>query len=326
MGGAADGHDNERRAFVLVDADGGRADAIVAAALPQFSRARIQRLIASGAISVDGAPLKKSTVLQVGQQVVVHLPVEPDLLGESPPGPLPLLYEDAHVVALDKPAGITAHAGGGDSSPTVAAWFARAYPALAAALDPARPGIVHRLDRDTTGVLVLGKTPAAVTALSRAFEHREVDKTYLAICEGVPAQPQAIIDAPIARHPADRARMGVVRDGTGRAARTRYEVLDVHEGRSFLLVQPESGRTHQVRVHLAAIGVPVLFDPLYGTAGEGRHQLHAYRIVVPHPAGGRLTVTAPMPRDMAAIVRSMGLDGLASEYESAVAPVLSLEP
>lgn len=325
MGRALDRPRAERREEFVVASDG-RADAIIAAALPGVSRARVQRLIASGGVRVDGTALKKSTLLQAGQQVSVVVPGEPPAAGSAPAGSLTVLYEDDALVVIDKPAGVTVHPAPGDDSPTVAAWFAARYPAEAARLDRERPGVVHRLDRETTGVLLLGKSPAVVEQLSGAFEARTVAKVYIAICDGVPEREQAIIDAPIARHPADRSRMAVVRDGSGREARTQYEVLAASGERSVLMVHPESGRTHQVRVHLAAVGVPVLFDPLYGHAGAGRHQLHAWRLTVPHPGGGQLTVTAPLPADMAATVRSMGLDGLASEYSMQHLPVRTAEP
>jgi 23S rRNA pseudouridine1911/1915/1917 synthase len=298
---------------------------MIAAALPHLSRSRVQRLIGSGAVSVDGLTVKKSTLLQAGQLVSVELSNDGPSLGRAPGAQLAVLYEDESLLLVDKPIGVTAHAAPGDDSPTVAAWFALHHPDLVARLDRERPGIVHRLDKDTTGVLALGKTPEAVAALAAAFEERTVHKTYLAICYGVPSPAEAIIDAPIARHPADRSRMGVVRDGSGREARTRYELLGGDGDRSLLRVEPESGRTHQVRVHLAAVGVPVLFDSTYGTAGDGRHQLHAWRLELPHPQGGLLAVTAPMPRDMSAIVRSMGLQELASEYETSYPPLRSPE-
>jgi 23S rRNA pseudouridine1911/1915/1917 synthase len=324
VGRALDRNTAERRERLVVTEDG-RADAVIAAALPGLSRSRIQRLIEAGAVSVDGSAVKKSTLLQAGQRVSVDVPGGAPATGRAPSADLPLLYEDDDLLVIDKPPSVIVHAAPGDSSPTVAAWFAARHAALSAHLDPDRPGIVHRLDRDTTGVLVLGKSPEAVAFLSQAFEDRTVHKTYLAVCEGDPNPPEAIIDAPIARHPADRGRMGVVRDGSGREARTRYETIGTAAGRSLLLVEPESGRTHQVRVHLAAIGVPVLFDPLYGAPGEGRHQLHAWRLVLPHPAGGSLTVSAPMPPDMAALVRSMGLHELASGYATAHPPQRSPE-
>jgi 23S rRNA pseudouridine1911/1915/1917 synthase len=150
---------------------------------------------------------------------------------------------------------------------------------------------------------------------------RETSKSYLAICEGVPSRPQAAIEAPIGRDPRDRTRMGIVKQG--RDARTTYELLHSDHDVSLLLVKPETGRTHQIRVHLAAVGIPVRFDTVYGKAGKGRQQLHAWRIEAPHPAGGRLQVTAPLPPDMARQVRGIAAEQLALEYSTAVPATLS---
>ncbi len=325
MGSAVDGHDGERTELVVASSSG-RADSVLAAAFSNLSRAQLQRLIQDGRVSLDGEPLKKSAFVEAGQTLQVFLSEPAPLAGVAPDVDIPVLYEDDEMVAVDKPAGVIAHAAPGDSGPTIAAWFALRYPDLVAALDPSRPGIVHRLDRDTTGVMVLAKTPAAVESLAAAFESRSTAKTYIAICDGVPGQERAVIDAPVGRNPGDRGRMAVLRDGTGREARSEYELLGEHDGRSLLVVRPESGRTHQVRVHLAAVGIPVLFDPVYGSPGEGRHQLHAARLVVPHPAGGTLSLCATLPDDMAGLVRSMGLATVASEYLQPSRTARSLEP
>ncbi len=325
MGSAVDGHDGERTEFVVA-ASSGRADSVLAAAFSDLSRAQLQRLIQDGRVSLDGEPLKKSAYVEAGQTLHVFLSEAAPAAGVAPDFAIPVLYEDDAIVAIDKPVGVIAHAAPGDSGPTIAAWFVARYPELTPALDPSRPGIVHRLDRDTTGVMVLAKTPAAVESLAAAFETRSTSKTYLAICDGVPGQERAVIDAPIGRNPGDRGRMAVIRDGSGREARSEYECLGEHDGRSLLAVRPESGRTHQVRVHLAAVGVPVLFDPVYGTPGEGRHQLHAARLTIPHPDGGTLSMSATLPDDMASLVRSMGLATVASEYLQPSRAARSLEP
>jgi 23S rRNA pseudouridine1911/1915/1917 synthase len=292
----------------------GRLDAVLAAAFADLSRARVQRLIAEGHVTRNSAPVRKSEQVEAGDLLELTIPETPhEAAGVS--FDLPILYEDAWVVAVDKPAGIPVHGAPGERRETIADWFLARYPAEATAFDVEHPGVVHRLDRDTTGVLLLAKTPGAQAALSAAFEARSAMKTYLAVCDGVPRRPQAIIDAPIARDPADRTRMAIVRRG-GRAARTGYRLLGDDGRQSLLLVDLFTGRTHQARVHLAAVGLPVSGDTIYGEAPPtaGRQLLHAWRIAVPHPGGGMVTVTAPMPADMAAAVRAMGLDGLASEY------------
>ncbi|MBI2767935.1 MAG: RluA family pseudouridine synthase [Chloroflexi bacterium] len=295
----------------LTSTEHGRIDSIIAAACPDLSRARVQRLIAAGAVTLNGEHVRKSGEVAPGDVVVFDVPFV-----EHGPGnadfDLPVLFEDDLLVVVNKPAGLAVHGAPGDQGPTVAAWFVQRLGKAAGAFDAERPGIVHRLDKDTTGVLLLAKTPPAQAALSGAFEARETKKTYVAICAGVPSRPRAVIDAPIARHPVDRMRMAVTK--RGRDARTEYEVLATGYGRSLLAVRPETGRTHQIRVHLAAIGTPVTFDKVYGNAGDGRQQLHAWRLSIPHPSGGWLTATAELPPDMAGAVRLMQAEVTAAPY------------
>jgi 23S rRNA pseudouridine1911/1915/1917 synthase len=294
----------------LTTAGGGRADTVLAAA-SGLSRARVQRLLAEGHVLVNGQPARKSDHVLPGDEIAITLPDHEHEPGDASVE-LPILYEDEDVIAVDKPAGLAVHGGPADTGASVAAWFLARYGDRAPAFAAERPGIVHRLDKDTTGVLLLAKTPTAQAALSRAFEQRTTEKSYLAVCDGVPRQPRARIEARIARHPGDRTKMAIARKG--REARTDYELLGEAQGMSFLLLRLHTGRTHQARVHLAAIETPVRFDRIYGRPGEGRQLLHAWRLVVPHPAGGWLEVTAPLPPDMAEAVRQMGLDSLASLY------------
>lgn len=313
-GGAGAGTTRELRAL-----EGGRLDAVLARAF-DLSRANVQRLIEDGAARINGEVARKSANVQAGDLLALDLPeVESEV---APTGlDLPLLYEDERVAAIDKPAGLAVHGAPGDTSPTVAAWWLERLGDRAGGFDMERPGVVHRLDKDTSGVLLLAKDSAAHSALSAAFEQRETKKTYLAIVDGVPTQARAVVDAPIDRDPRDRTRMAVTT--RGRESRTEYEVVG-HDGRQALLVvRPESGRTHQIRVHLAAIGFPVVDDGVYGRkAPKGRQLLHAYQIDAPHPDGGRLTVTAPVPADMASEIRSLGLETLASTYTEALPPTL----
>jgi len=295
----------------LVATRSGRVDAVLAAALPDVSRARLQRLIANGHVLLNGEPVRKSVRVAAGDRLLVEIP--PTEHQVTPVDfDLPVLFEDDLVLAIDKPDGLPVHGAPGEQGPTVAAWFVARFNLDLSAFDAEHPGVVHRLDKDTTGVLLLAKTPRAQAALSSAFEQRTARKTYLAVCDGRPSRDRAVIDAPIARHPADRTRMAVTRNG--RPARTEYEVLAADSERSFLVVRPETGRTHQIRVHLAAIGVPVTFDRVYGTPGEGRQMLHAWQLSIPHPAGGVLTVTAPMPPDMQTVVRAIAGDSIALPY------------
>lgn len=296
---------------------GGRIDAIIAAAYPEISRARVQRLIADGFVQVNGAAVRKSGQVVSGDLVQIELPsTDHEII---PSGlDLPILYEDAVMVAINKPAGLAVHGAAGDTSPTVAAWFLERLGEAASQFDVERPGIVHRLDKDTSGVLLLAKTPQAQASLSAAFEARTTKKSYLAICDGVPPRDRAMIDAAIGRHPGERMKMAVAKQG--RDARTAYEVLAQDGVHALLLVQPETGRTHQIRVHLAAINTPVTNDRVYGRSGDGRQLLHAWQIEVPHLAGGTLKVTAPLPADFEPLVRSMHAEKLALAYTTPVPP------
>lgn len=301
-----DGHYRE-----LVAATAGRIDAVLAAAYPDLSRARLQRLIADGQARVNGVLAKKSHQVVPGDQLALNVPDTPH--ASLPTGfDLPILYEDEQLLGIDKPAGLTVHGAPGDTGPSVAAWILQRLGPLASKFDAERPGIVHRLDKDTSGVMLLAKTPAAQAALSAAFEARTTSKTYIAITSGVPDRPRAVIDAAIARHPGDRTRMAIA--NRGRESRTNYEVAGDDGEHALLIVRPETGRTHQIRVHLAAIGAPVLFDQVYGKGGEERQMLHAWQLSAPHPAGGTLTITAPLAADFRAAVRSLGFEKLALEY------------
>lgn len=295
----------------------GRIDAVLANAFPDLSRARVQRLISAGSVTINGEVVRKSGQVLTGDRLMVEVPAE---MAIEPSGlDLPVLFEDDVMMAINKPHGVAVHGAPGDTGPSVALWMLEQLgSSAAAAFAVERPGIVHRLDKDTSGVLLLAKTPAAQAALSGAFEARTTKKNYLAITDGVPPQRRALIDAGIARHPGDRTKMAI--SNRGRDARTEYEVLGDDREHAFLLVTPETGRTHQIRVHLAAIQAPVVFDRVYGKGGDGRQMLHAWRIAVPHPEGGTLTVTAPLPTDFAGFVRSIGLHELALPYLERVPP------
>ena len=294
----------------------GRIDAVIAAAIPDLSRARVQRLIADGFVQVNGSVVRKSGQVVVGDTLCLELPIVDHSV--IPTGlTLRILYEDGVMIAIDKPAGLAVHGAPGDTGPNVANWFIERLGEAAGAFDAERPGIVHRLDKDTSGVLLLAKSPQAQAALSGAFEARTTKKSYIAIVDGVPSRDRAVIDAAIGRHPGDRTKMAVAKQG--RESRTGYEILAQDGDRALLLVQPETGRTHQIRVHLAAINTPVTFDRTYGRgSADGRQLLHAWRIEVPHPEGGMLTVTAELPADFIEPIRAMRAAVAAEPYFTAV--------
>ncbi len=219
---------------------------------------------------------------------------------------IPILYEDTDVVAVAKPAGLITHSDGRTQEESAEDWFNGKYPE-AATLSPETPvGYVHRLDRDTSGVLVFAKNPAAYDFLRKAFHDREVKKTYLAFTYGAPKEKQGMIDFDIGRSRKDfRLRSAQPKaKGTMRAALTRYEVVGEAGDYALMKMSPETGRTHQIRVHLKAIHHPIIGDPLYSpkrefALGITRLGLHALRLDLPLPSGGRMTVTAPIPPDLA---------------------------
>lgn len=307
-------------AVEFVVAQAGRLDAVVAGALPGVSRARVQRLIDRGLVTVNGLQARKATTVVPGDRVRVVREPRIDIARE-PGFDLPILFEDAHLAAIDKPAGLAVHGAPDDRGPSVAAWWLARLGEAVQSFDVDRPGIVHRLDKETSGVLLLAKTPEAQVALSRAFEQRAARKTYLAVVEGAPPQAEAVIEAAIDRDPRERTRMAVT--SRGRPARTAYRVIASDGRRSVLEVHPETGRTHQIRVHLAAIGVPVAQDAVYGTGMPGNRQLlHALFLEIPHPTGGWLRVGAAAPGDLLEAIRAIAGETVASRYAAVRPPTI----
>jgi 23S rRNA pseudouridine1911/1915/1917 synthase len=276
-----------------------RLDRAVAGRPEVGSRAAAERLIAAGAVLVDGEPRLKSHRLEGGEEVVVRLPeAAPALEAESMD--LDVAWEDEHLLVVDKPAGIVVHPARGHDEGTLV----HGLLALdAAGGDEDRPGIVHRLDRDTSGLLVVARSDEAHARLQDLIRRREVDRRYLALVRGAPRSRTGRIDAPIGRDRVDRMRHSLD-TATPREAVTRFEVLELLGPRTLLEVSLETGRTHQIRVHLAAIELPVCGDRSYGVAGDlglERQFLHAARLAFAHPfTGERVDVESPLPDDLAA--------------------------
>jgi 23S rRNA pseudouridine1911/1915/1917 synthase len=263
------------------------------------SRAAAERLIAGGAVLVDGEPRLKSHRLEGGEEVVVELPPEaPPLAAEEMD--LRIAWEDEHLLVVDKPAGVVVHPGAGHEAGTLV----HGLLALdAAGGDEERPGIVHRLDRDTSGLLVVARSDDAHAKLQELIRRREVDRRYLALVRGSPRSRSGRIEAPIGRDRVDRMRHSLDTP-TPREAVTRFELLELLGPRALLEVTLETGRTHQIRVHLEAIELPVCGDPVYGIAGDlglERQFLHAARLAFQHPyTGERVETESPLPDDLAA--------------------------
>ena len=291
-------------------AAGERLDRALAARL-DIPRNQVQSWIKDGLVSVNGRPATKpSAVLSEGDLVECHPPEpkEERVLPER--GDLRVLHEDGQIVVLDKPAGLTVHPGAGRSSGTLAHHLLDRYPEMAGVGGPGRPGIVHRLDQGTSGVIAVARTASAYARLARAFAAREVEKRYLAIVYGEPRPPEGVIEAPIARHRERRKEMAVVPGG--RPAKTGYRTLASKAGLALVELDLATGRTHQIRVHMKHAGHPLVGDPVYGEArwrglprsvqaplrDFPRPALHAWRLRFAHPATGEMSsFEAPVPED-----------------------------
>jgi len=299
---------------------GQRLDQALAALLPEYSRSRLKSWIESGEIRVDGALRRPRDKVGGGEVVALEATLPEDSRAAAQHIPLVIVHEDRHLVVIDKPAGLVVHPGAGNPDRTLQNALLAFDPKLAAL---PRAGIVHRLDKDTSGLLVVARTLPAHTALVRMLGEREVHREYEAICRGV-MTAGGTVDAPIARHPTDRVRM-TVRDG-GRESVTHYRVIRRFAGYTHVRVQLETGRTHQIRVHLAHAGFPIVGDRVYGGrlalpkgASESlrqalrefpRQALHASRLQFEHPVTGRpLECTSPLPPDMRALLDALATLG-----------------
>ncbi|MBI4216430.1 MAG: RluA family pseudouridine synthase [Chloroflexi bacterium] len=292
-----------------------RLDHFLVERQPGLTRSRLQRLIARGLARVNGRPAKAGTRLKAGDRVALELP-PPEPAALAPEArPLTIIYEDAHILVIDKPPGLAVHPGSGLSRGTLAHALLAHCPSLAQVGSSLRPGIVHRLDKDTSGLMVVAKTDAAYHDLVRQFQKRQVAKGYLALVQGRPQPAEGVIAGDLGRDPARRQRMAVV--SRGREARTRYKVLEYLDKQSLLEVSPETGRTHQIRVHLAAAGFPIYGDPVYGprpkdkgAAGLGRQFLHAHRLGFRLPGSGEWReFRSPLPPDLAQALASLAHPG-----------------
>ncbi|HEX6738565.1 MAG TPA: RluA family pseudouridine synthase [Vicinamibacteria bacterium] len=299
---------------------GARLDRYLAQRLPALSRARLQELIERALVRVDGRAAKAAVRLRAGQRVSVEVP-EPEPARPRPEDiPLVVVHDDAQLLVIDKPAGLVVHPGAGRASGTLVNALLHHVRDLSGVGGVLRPGIVHRLDRGTSGLMVVAKDDAAHRGLARQFADRTVEKEYLAVVLGVPARREGVIEAAIGRDPVRRQRMSL-RAPRGRAARTSYRVLEAFDGAALLRLRIHTGRTHQIRVHLAGLGHPVVGDTTYGggrvpasrraaareaLAALTRPALHAARLAFDHPATGqRLAFESPLPPDLAELVEAL---------------------
>jgi len=293
---------------------GRRLDQFLSETNLNLSRSQAKRLIEARNILLNQRATKPSAHLKMGDRITGTLPQPEPFSLEAEPLPLDVLYEDASIIVVNKPSGMVVHPAAGNFSGTLVNALLYHCKDFAGINGVLRPGIVHRLDKDTSGVMVVAKDDEACDKLSKQFKNRAVGKVYLAVVYGKFGEEEGQIDSPIGRHPSERKRMSV-RTRKARTAITRWKVLERLDGFTLLEVHPETGRTHQIRVHLSSIGHPLLGDPLYGRKGRpgtihdpvlkecvkrmDRQALHAYKLGFIHPkTGERVQFVAPIPEDM----------------------------
>ena len=308
-----------KRMSVPPELAGRRLDQAAAALLPEFSRSRLRAWIDAGALKVGGREARARMLMKGGEEIDLQAELEAAVEAAPEPIPLTTVHADDALLVIDKPVGLVVHPGAGNRSGTLQNALLHAFPELA--LLP-RAGLVHRLDKDTSGLLLVARTLPSHTALTGALERREIKRTYRAICQGV-LTGGGTVDAPIGRHRRERTKMAVTE--SGREARTRYRVLERFRAHTYCEVELETGRTHQIRVHMAHIRAPLLGDPVYGgrpklppapapqlraaLQGFRRQALHASNLRLAHPmTGGALAFESPLAPDFAALLALLRAD------------------
>jgi 23S rRNA pseudouridine1911/1915/1917 synthase len=300
---------------------GWRLDRALAAAVPTLSRERLKTLIRSGAVETKGTPVRDPSAKVKGdEQLRVAVPGPKPAHNEPQDIPLNILFEDEHLLVVDKPAGLVVHPAAGNFDGTlVNALLHHCAGKLSGIGGVARPGIVHRIDKDTSGLLVVAKTDVAHEGLAKQFAAHSIDRRYLAIVSGVPKAKEGVIDAPLARSAANRKKIAIVEGKRGKRAVTHWRRLDVLKDAALVECRLETGRTHQVRVHMASIGHPLVGDPVYGRSGKThgkllkelgfhRQALHAAELGFTHPVSKhRLSFSSPMPPDMQELMGALGI-------------------
>jgi len=300
---------------------GWRLDRALAAAVPTLSRERLKALIRSGAVETGGQPVRDPSAKVRGEEALrVAVPEPEPAHNEAQDIPLTIVFEDEHLLVVDKPAGLVVHPAAGNFEGTlVNALLHHCGPSLSGIGGVARPGIVHRIDKDTSGLLVVAKTDVAHEGLSKQFAAHSIDRRYLAIVNGLPKQAEGVVDAPLARSATNRKKIAIVENGRGKRAVTHWKRLTLLREAALVECRLETGRTHQVRVHMASIGHALLGDPVYGRSGKThskllkdlqfqRQALHAAELGFTHPVTKRrLSFSSPMPPDMQELFDALGV-------------------
>ena len=297
--------------FLYEKESGGRLDKFLVEQLPGFSRSRLQGLVADGFVEVNGRAAKKAgQIIEHGQRIVVRIPPP------SPSGliaekiPLDVVFENDDLLIVNKPAGMVVHPAAGHVSGTLVNAALGYDPDMEGIGGEERPGLVHRLDKETSGLIVLAKNERAHHWLQDQFRLRKVEKTYLALVDGKPPTPTGRVEAPIGRDPKNRKRMAVVSERKGREAVSEYKTVETFKAHTLLEFHPLTGRTHQVRLHCAFLGCPIVGDEVYGrkksSVAMGRHFLHAWRlkIVLPGETNPR-QFEAPLPQELLAVLEGL---------------------
>jgi len=300
---------------------GWRLDRALAAAVPTLSRERLKGLIRSGSVQTEGGAVRDPALkVKGGEAFRVALPEPAPAHNEPQDIPLTIVFEDEHLLVVDKPAGLVVHPAAGNLDGTlVNALLHHCQGTLSGIGGVARPGIVHRIDKDTSGLLVVAKTDVAHEGLAKQFAAHSIDRRYLAIVSGLPKAGQGVVDAPLARSATNRKKIAIVEGRRGKRAVTHWKRLEILKESALVECRLETGRTHQVRVHMASIGHPLLGDPVYGRSGTKhskllkeigfhRQALHAAELGFTHPiTKNRLSFSSPMPPDMQELKRALGV-------------------
>ncbi|MFQ3636978.1 MAG: RluA family pseudouridine synthase [Cyanobacteriota bacterium] len=290
---------------------GDRLDRYLAAHLPNLSRARLQKLIEQGQVQVNGVPCtSKKAEVQTGDRLSVSIPPAEPLALQAEAIPLDILFEDAHLIIVNKPVGLVVHPAPGHTTGTLVNALLAHCPDLTGIGGVQRPGIVHRLDKDTSGALAIAKTEAAHRHLQAQFKTKTARRTYLAVVYGAPKSEAGTVDAPIGRHPVNRKKMAIVpEDRGGRRAVTHWQVMERLGNYTLMQFDLETGRTHQIRVHSAHLGHPVVGDPVYSSSKSvgvnlPGQTLHAWKLRLQHPISGReIEAIAPPPESFSTLLR-----------------------